>query len=264
MKIQRHHARKRFGQNFLIDENIIEHIVSVIAAQADDHIVEIGPGLGALTQEILAQTGKIDVIELDRDVIPKLEHNCKGLGELNIHQADVLQFDFNQLVDSEKKLRIVGNLPYNISTPLLFHLLDYKSLIQDMFFMLQKEVVDRICADVGASDYGRLTVMLQYHMQTNHLFDVPPESFKPAPKVNSAIINLMPYTQPPYQANNYEVFAKLVHHAFSHRRKTIKNNLKDVCDNSILELLNISPQARPQELSVQNYVDLANFINTEI
>lgn len=181
--MKQHQARKRFGQNFLTDRGIIERIVRGINPVPGEKLVEIGPGLGALTCPLLQSAGELDVIELDRDIIPKLSHNCGHLGTLRVHQCDVLEFDFGQLA-AERSLRIVGNLPYNISTPIIFHLVEHAALIRDMHFMLQKEVVERLAAQPDNADYGRLTIMAQLHFVITPLFLVPPQAFSPQPKVN--------------------------------------------------------------------------------
>ncbi|MEZ5673210.1 MAG: 16S rRNA (adenine(1518)-N(6)/adenine(1519)-N(6))-dimethyltransferase RsmA [Thiotrichaceae bacterium] len=188
--------RKRFGQHFLHDAHIISEIIAAIAPQPTQQLVEIGPGRGALTLPLLAQSKCLDVVELDRDLLTELARRCEPLGELRIYQADVLKFDFLQLV-TDKKLRIVGNLPYNISTPLLFYLLNFVTHVEDMTFMLQKEVVARMVAATDTADYGRLSVMLQYYYEIEYLFDVAPEAFVPPPKVDSSMVQLRPYLQPP-------------------------------------------------------------------
>lgn len=251
-----HYARKRFGQHFLHDQNIIEKIVGAIAPKPDDHIVEIGPGLGALTTKILPLTKKLDVIEIDRDIIPKLIAQCTGLGELIVHETDALKFDFAKL--NKDKLRLVGNLPYNISTPLLFHILNNTTLIQDMYFMLQKEVVERMAAQPGEEAYGRLSVMLQYHCQAQLLFLVPPHAFNPPPKVDSAIVKLTPYASLPFVARNYGLFAEIVRTAFTQRRKTLRNCLRTLIDEKQLIALEIDPNLRPEKLSVEDFVKIAN------
>lgn len=253
-----HYPRKRFGQNFLLNEEIIRQIVAAIAPRPSDHIVEIGPGLGALTKVVLSLVDEMDVIELDRDLIPKLEEICKPLGKVKIYQADALNFDFLSLVKDHKPLRIIGNLPYNISTPLLFHLLEFKQYIHDMHFMLQKEVVDRLTAEVSTSEYNRLSVMTQYHCQTELLLRVPASAFYPAPKVESAVVRLTPYPTPPYVAKDYTQFCTVVRLAFAHRRKTLRNNLRKMFIAADLEACAIDPQTRAQDLTIADFVRLAN------
>lgn len=262
--MNQHKARKRFGQNFLTDQSIIDRIVFSIQPQIDDRLVEIGPGLGALTCPLIDVTGKLDVVELDRDIIPKLQLNCGLTGQLNIHNVDVLKFDFASLLTSDaQKLRIVGNLPYNISTPIIFHLADYASIIYDMYFMLQKEVVERLAASPGGSDYSRLSVMSQYHFKVTPLFLVPPEAFSPRPKVDSAIVKLVPYSKPPVDVGNPIFFSSLVKQAFSQRRKTLRNVLKDLATDTQLEQVDIEPGQRAQELSLEQFAKLSLLLQQE-
>jgi len=255
-----HTPRKRFGQNFLHDHNIIYNILSSIQAKPDEHWVEIGPGQGALTGPLLKQGLRLDVVELDRDLVVLLKDKFKQQNHLQIHSADALKFDFSALAEDNEKLRIIGNLPYNISTPLMFHLLDNTSCIEDMHFMLQKEVVDRICATPGSKKYGRLSVMMQYYCATEHLFDVPPESFDPAPKVMSAIVRLVPHQQPPVEVADMVKFNKVVTQAFSQRRKTLRNSLKKLIDEDTIVALNIDPTLRAEALSLNEFAKLSNQI----
>lgn len=261
--LEKHQPRKRFGQNFLKDEMIIEHIVESIAPEKEDQLVEIGPGLGALTTKFLPRVNHLDVIELDRDLIPILENKCQQLGDLTIYNEDVLKFDFKKLIKTGSLLRVIGNLPYNISTPLLFHLLDQITLIKDMVFMFQKELVDRLTAKPGNKDYGRLSVMVQYYCDVELLFDVPSTAFTPKPKVESAIVRLIPYKQIPYPANNKAIFDDVVRRAFMHRRKTLHNNIKDLLNDNGLIQLAIDPKIRPEQLTVAQYVQIANAIDKE-
>jgi 16S rRNA (adenine1518-N6/adenine1519-N6)-dimethyltransferase len=251
-----HTARKRFGQNFLSDGNIIDKIVAAINPKPGQRMVEIGPGLGALTGPVLAKAGALEVVELDRDLIPLLQRQFADKA-LTIHEADALKFDFGSLCH-DKKIRVIGNLPYNISTPILFHLLNYRQGISDMHFMLQKEVVERMVAVPSTKDYGRLSVMLQYHCQVDGLFMVPPRCFQPAPKVDSMIVRLVPYAEPPYPVKNLEQFEALVKQAFGQRRKTLANNLKPYFNKTQLQALGMDPELRPENLTVQQYVALAN------
>ncbi len=255
MAIQ-HRAKKRFGQNFLSDPGIIHRIIKSINPKPGQRIIEIGPGLGALTSHILKQAGEMDVIELDRDIVPKLQLNC-GLeavknNQLRIHNVDVLQFDFAALNYSEP-LRIIGNLPYNISTPIIFHLVEYSSIIKDMHFMLQKEVVMRLAAKPDTSNYSRLSVMAQYYFQIDALFLVPPESFQPIPKVDSAIVRLIPHAEKPIKIDDEKAFSKLITQAFSQRRKTLRNVLKDLCSAQQLESIDIDPSLRAQALTLEQF-----------
>ena len=258
-----HTPRKRFGQNFLHDHNIIYSLLSSLNAQAKDHWVEIGPGMGALTEPLLAQGLNLEVVELDRDLVVYLKDKFKAYPHLKIHSADALRFDFAALAKDNEKLRVIGNLPYNISTPLMFHLLDNANCIEDMHFMLQKEVVDRICAEPGSKKYGRLSVMMQYYCKTELLFDVPPESFDPAPKVMSAIVKLVPHAQPPVEVNNLKMLNRVVVQAFSQRRKTLRNSLKKLIEDEAISSLGIDPNLRAEMISLADFARLSNLIREE-
>lgn len=253
-----HQARKRFGQNFLVDQRIINHIVRSIRPQAGDNLVEIGPGKGAITALLLNACPSLNVVELDRDLIPILQATFSAYPELIIHQADALKFDFGTLASNENPLRIVGNLPYNISTPLIFHLLSFRQLVRDMHFMLQKEVVLRMAAQVGDNNYGRLGIMTQYYCQVEHLFDVGPESFRPVPKVESAIVRLTPHVELPFKADNHDTLELVVRTAFSQRRKTLRNALKLLFSDQQLEEAGLNPNLRPENIGLAQYVQLAN------
>jgi len=253
-------VRKRFGQHFLHDGAIIDRIIQAIAPQKTDAMIEIGPGLGALTQYLLPQLERLTVIELDKDLIPLLEEKCAGLGKLIIYQGDILKIDFHSLAESKQVWRLVGNLPYNISTPLLFHCLKQVHLIQDMHFMLQKEVVDRINAYPGQASYGRLSVMIQYYCRAEKLFNVKPGAFQPPPKVDSAVIRLIPYKELSYKAKDPILFAEIVRNAFNHRRKMLRNNLINWLEEQDFEQLKINSMLRPEQLMVNDYVKLANFV----
>lgn len=252
-----HTARKRFGQHFLHDKQIIQRLVDVIAPLPSDHLVEIGPGQGALTVPVLKMAGTLDAIELDRDLIPALKSRCADKGHLIVHEADALAFDFATLVQ-DKKLRIIGNLPYNISTPLIFHLLTFASHIVDMHFMLQKEVVDRIAATPNDEAYGRLSIMVQYHCQVTSLFDISPHAFYPPPQVNSSVVRLVPLPEIPFRAMDYPHFEMIVREAFSHRRKTLRNALKNIMFDEDWETISIDSHLRPEELGVEDYVKISN------
>lgn len=252
--------RKRFGQHFLHDKHIIQCLVDAIHAQPGEHIIEIGPGQGAITLPILKKVECMDVVELDWDLIPALKLRCSGKGVLIVHQADALEFDFSQLQHEKESLRIVGNLPYNISTPLIFHLLKYAALITDMHFMLQKEVTERLAAQPGSGEYGRLSIMVQYHCQVTSLFSVPPSAFYPPPQVDSAVVKLVPYHKIPHLAEDYLHFANVVKVAFSHRRKTLRNSLKELLTDEDWNRTSIDPRLRPEQLSVADYVVLSNSI----
>jgi 16S rRNA (adenine1518-N6/adenine1519-N6)-dimethyltransferase len=259
-----HTPRKRFGQNFLHDHNIIYHILSSLQAKPDEHWVEIGPGMGALTEPLLNLGLRLDVVELDRDLVSLLKDKFKQHANLEIFSADALRFNFSALVKNNEKLRIIGNLPYNISTPLMFHLLDNASCIDDMHFMLQKEVVDRICAAPGSKKYGRLSVMMQYYCATELLFDVPPESFDPAPKVMSAIVRLVPHQQPPVEVNDITLLNRVVVQAFSQRRKTLRNSLSKLIEEDAIIALNIDPTLRAEALSLADFAKLSNLLIQEV
>ena len=254
------HPKKRFGQHFLRDKNIIQRIIQVIKPQPTDHIVEIGPGLGALTTELLPIVGKMDAVEIDRDLVIKLQAVCSKLGELHIHQMDVLDFLFVELTQKKHSLRVVGNLPYNISTPLIFHLLNEIDCIYDMHFLIQKEVADRIAAQSGSKKYGRLSVMVQYFCQAESLFTVAPESFYPAPKIQSTVIRLTPHAKIALPAKNKELFAQIVKQGFNQRRKTIHNSLKSLISTEQLAALNIDTNARAEQLTINDFVRIANLL----
>lgn len=250
--------RKRFGQHFLHDKQIIQQLVDTISPMPGQHLIEIGPGQGALTVPILRIVQQLDVVELDWDLIPALKTRCLGKGALIVHQADALEFDFTSVLHANERLRVIGNLPYNISTPLIFHLLTFAPHILDMHFMLQKEVVDRLAATPNSQHYGRLSIMAQYHCNVVGLFHVPPRAFYPPPQVESRIVRLIPYPIIPHPATNYQHFAELVKTAFSHRRKTLRNSLKTMLTDAHWERSQIDSQRRAEELSVADYVRLSN------
>ena len=252
-----HRPRKRFGQNFLHDPVVIGRIVTAIHPASGEHLVEIGPGQGAITLPLLEAAGSLTVIELDRDLIGPLQARCAAAGELTIHNADALRFDFCALAGGER-LRVIGNLPYNISTPLLFHLLEQQRCIRDMHFMLQKEVVDRMAASPGSGQYGRLSVMLQYRCRVTPLFTIGPGAFNPPPRVESAFVRLEPCAQPPVEVHDETVFSRLVNRAFSQRRKTLRNALRELLDVTDIEATGIDPVARAETLGVEDFAALAN------
>jgi len=253
--------RKRFGQHFLIDGQVIERIVRSIAPKPQDHLVEIGPGQGALTFPLLEHLNQLEVVELDRDLIEKLNAIAEKDPRLIVHASDVLNFDFSQIKTDERPLRVVGNLPYNISTPLIFHLLQYAGIISDMVFMLQKEVAERLAAQPGTEYYGRLSIMTQYYCKINLLFDVLPTAFYPPPQVTSSILRLQPYAVLPYPVNNFELFSTIVRQAFGQRRKTLRNSLKDLIKDDVWEQIDIRSDQRPETLSVKDFVNLANLMD---
>ena len=263
-----HVARKRFGQNFLVSSAIIQEIIDAIAPRAGETLVEIGPGLGALTEPLLTRIDHLQVVEVDRDLIARLRQRWPA-ERLTVHEGDALDFDFAALKRAGP-LKIVGNLPYNISSPLLFHLSESAAVVHDMHFMLQKEVVDRMVAEPGSSDFGRLSVMLQYHYHMECLFTVPPDAFEPPPKVMSAIVRLIPRDKKKVgagdtaqsaendTATDEALFARIVAAAFGQRRKMLRNTLRGFIDEAGLTALGISPTVRAEELGVGDYVRLAN------
>ena len=252
-----HIPRKRFGQNFLIDDGVIAGIISAIMPRRGDNLVEIGPGLGALTDPLLARVDRLQVIEIDRDLIARLR-GLHAPDRLVIHDGDVLDFDFAILGDD---LRVVGNLPYNISTPLLFRFAAFAKSIRDIHVMLQREVVERMVAAPGDSEFSRLSVMLQYRFDMEMLIDVPADSFDPAPKVESAVVRLTPLQPLPHPARNETVFAEVVSRAFSQRRKTLRNTLKGLVSTEQLSALGVNAGARAQELSVADFVRIADALS---
>lgn len=279
----KHIPKKRFGQNFLTDRSIISSLIAAIDPHADDLMVEIGPGLGAMTQPLLGRLKHLHVVELDRDIVDWMRTHYPA-GKLTIHNIDALKFDFSSLMasasepqtpakqqDTEanaiagngthgRRIRVVGNLPYNISTPILFHLLENTGAIIDMHFMLQKEVVERMVAQPSTPAYGRLSVMLQYRLQMEYLLTVPPEAFDPPPKVESAFVRAVPYATPPYPAIDEKLFASVVLAAFGQRRKTLRNTLKGMLDDAGFEKLGIDSQQRAENLGVAQFVAIANYL----
>ncbi|MDR3087751.1 MAG: 16S rRNA (adenine(1518)-N(6)/adenine(1519)-N(6))-dimethyltransferase RsmA [Azoarcus sp.] len=258
---QKHIARRRFGQNFLADPNIIARIVSAIRPQPGETMVEIGPGLGALTAPLVERLGHLDVIEIDRDLIARLRQQYAP-ARLTIHEGDALKFDFATLTGegASPPLRVVGNLPYNISTPLLFHLADFAARIRDLTFMLQKEVVTRMVAVPGTAEYGRLSVMLQYRFRMERLFDVPPGAFRPAPKVTSSIVRMLPLPAEECGAKDEALLNRIVAAAFGQRRKTLKNTLREFLDETDFAALGLGSGLRGERLSVGDFVAIANYI----
>ena len=248
-------VRRRFGQHFLKDTAVIERIIRAIDPRPGERIVEIGPGRGALTLPLLRSAGELDVVEVDRDLAAGLAERCKGIGRLNLVRQDALKVDFAEFTPA--RLKVVGNLPYNVSTPLLFHLLGFNH-IAVMVFMLQKEVVDRLCAGAGTPEYGRLSVMVQARCRPEKLFDVGPAAFSPRPAVDSAVVRLTVRPGSHVRIRDFNLFTELVRAAFSARRKKISNGLKPWFNAAQLEELKISPSARPAELSVEDYIRLSN------
>ncbi len=253
-----HHPRKRFGQNFLHDPTVIRRIVDAVAPQRSEHLVEIGPGRGAITVELLKATGRLDAIELDRDLVEVLARRCDGLDAVTIHSADALTFDLCRLAAPGDRLRLVGNLPYNISTPLLFHFLSQMDCLLDMHLMLQREVAERITAVPGSKIYGRLSVMVQVQCRAESLFLIHPGAFTPAPKVDSAFLRLAPYRPLPYHVEDQKFLSRLVTQAFSQRRKTLRNSIRELVPEEVMLAQGVDPNRRAEELSVASFVALAN------
>jgi len=253
-----HRARKRFGQNFLHDSYVIHRILSAIQPRPGEPLVEIGPGQGAMTLPLLRAAGRLEAVEMDRDLIEPLTRACEAAGELVLHQGDALAFDFSRTWPQAETIRVVGNLPYNISTPLIFHLLSQLPRIRDMHFMLQREVVDRMASEPGSKVYGRLSVMVQYHCRVERLFTVPPGAFRPPPKVESAIVRLTPLRPAVHAARDPARFAAVVTAAFGQRRKTLRNTLKALVDEAGFQAAGIAPTQRAEQLSVADFVALAD------
>ena len=251
---------KRLGQHLLTDKTTISAITQAIAPAPKQNICEIGPGLGAITLPVLKVAGAMHAIEIDQALSEELLKQCQGVGTLTLHQGDVLKFDFHRLTKPDHAIRLIGNLPYNISTPLLFHLLQFSGVISDMHFMLQKEVAERITATPKTSEYSRLSVIMQSHHKVENLFDIAPHMFSPPPKVTSCFIRMRPDPVTLGKIRSRTLFDQLVKTAFQQRRKTIKNSLaKDVTEKE-LQRAGIDPRNRPQEISLQQYINLANLL----
>ncbi len=263
-----HRARKRFGQNFLRDPGVVQRIARAVHPRPDQHLVEIGPGEGALTAALLETGCRLDAIELDRDLIVPLQAQFAAHPRFQLHQGDALQFDLSSLggyserAGGERRLRVVGNLPYNISTPLIFHLLAQQAHIVDMHFMLQREVVARLAAAPGSKEYGRLSVMAQYFCQVQPLFDVPPEAFQPRPRVQSAVVQLVPHQALagalPCPARDVSQLQALLRAAFNQRRKTLRNSLRGLLSEAQIAARDIDPSQRPENLTLQQFVALSD------
>ena len=255
--MNKHRPRKRFGQHFLTDPGVIGAIVDAIAPREDDVIVEIGPGPGAITSPIARQCGHLHAVELDRDLAARLRSQFAGNERITIHEADALSFDFTQLGAA---IRVIGNLPYNISTPLLFHLLEQRAVIRDMHFMLQKEVVDRMAAEPGSKAFGRLTIMLGAYLNIDALFDVDREAFDPPPAVTSAIVRLSPRPESDIDVHDKKLLSDIVAGAFSLRRKTLRNALRNYASEEELFSLDIDPGLRPENVAIPDWIALANYL----
>jgi 16S rRNA (adenine1518-N6/adenine1519-N6)-dimethyltransferase len=253
-----HRPRKRFGQHFLHDPVVIGKIVAAVDPQPGQPLVEIGPGLGAITAPLLERAGALHVIEIDRDLAARLEADLGDRGELIVHNVDALRFDFASLADPGEALRLVGNLPYNISTPLLFRLLERRECIRDMHFMLQREVVGRMVAEVGSREYGRLTIMLAAWCRVERLFDIGPGAFRPPPRVHSSVVRIIPWLTPPFPVNDPAVFARLVNQAFSRRRKTLKNALEGLLSEPDIRAAGADPRLRPECVTPAMFAALAD------
>jgi 16S rRNA (adenine1518-N6/adenine1519-N6)-dimethyltransferase len=248
--------RKRFGQHFLHDRQVIDRILGAVDPQPGQRLVEIGPGQGALTYPLLQRCGRLVAVEIDRDLVPVLIERAADKGELEVVNADILDFDLSTL-GGDGDYRLVGNLPYNISTPLIFHLLESARLIRDMHFMVQREVALRSVANPGEASYGRLSVMLQYRCRCRYLFDVAPGSFRPPPQVDSAVVRLEPYSRPEHDIGDYALFANLVQSAFGQRRKTISNSLKSIIDRDAISACGIDPGLRAENLAIADFARLS-------
>lgn len=253
-----HHPRKRFSQNFLQSALFIEHIIKAFNPAASDTVIEIGPGQGALTQPLLTKLDALTAIEIDNDLSAYLQTLPQASRKLRLINEDALCVDFSQF---GQNARVIGNLPYHISTPLLFHLLQFANTLQDMHFMLQKEVVDRLAATPGSKAYGRLAIMIQYHCEVTPLFQVPAHAFFPKPKVESAVVRLTPHKHSPYPAVHPETLKRLVAQAFSMRRKTLANTLKPWLNEADFKTLNIDPRQRPECLAILDYINIAKFVD---
>lgn len=253
----KHQPRKRFGQNFLKDDHVIHAILRSVCPKPSDNMLEIGPGLGALTKPLLQSLKHLTAIEIDRDLQRQLQALSQAPEQFNLIAADALTMDYSQFGSN---LRIIGNLPYNISTPLMIHLLHFCQWIEDMHFMLQKEVANRLTALPGNKNYGRLSVIVQYYCEVEQLFDVPPDAFYPKPQVDSSIVRIVPYKTSPYPGIEFKALEALLAQAFAMRRKTLANNLKKTISADDLRIIGINPTARPEQISVLDYVQIAKFI----
>lgn len=259
-----HQAKKRFGQNFLHNDAIISQIVDAINPEPGENLIEIGPGLGALTEPVIERAGDISVVELDRDLAHRLRHHPFLAKHLTIYEEDALKFNFGSLAKAEHPLRIFGNLPYNISTPLIFHLLTFKDKVKDMHFMLQKEVVERMASGHNSKAFGRLSVMTQYQCQVMPVMEIGPEAFMPPPKVDSAIVRLIPHKTIKNPVKDLNALNQVCLTAFNQRRKTIRNSFKKLISAEQLTSLDIDPTIRPENLSLDNFITLANFVTDNI
>lgn len=263
--MNKHTPRKRFGQNFLVDNNIITAIVVAINPKAGQHILEIGPGLGVLTQYLIDSNAEINAVEIDRDLAQHLEARFSKCHNFTLHCQDILKFPLKSisLETKNSKFRVVGNLPYNISTPLLFKLFADINHISDMFFMLQHEVALRLAAKPNTKEYGRMSIMAQYFCDMDIVINVPPSAFDPAPKVNSSVVRFIPHTQPRVKVTDHNMLQTIVTQAFSQRRKTIANALKASLTSNDFITLQINPSLRPENLSLMDYANIANYLTQQ-
>lgn len=259
--MMQHKARKRFGQNFLQDQGVISQILRAVNAKPGQNIVEIGPGQGAITEGLVASGADVTAIEIDKDLIHYLNIAFINKDNFRLIDSDALKIDFSSLVKDGKKFSVVGNLPYNISTPLLFHLLSYKEHIDEMYFMLQKEVVDRMAAEPNCKAYGKLSIMCQYHCDVRKVIDVPPGCFSPAPKVDSAVVRLRLRKFPLATANNEAKLKEIVSAAFQQRRKTVSNALKNFATTEDIEACGINPKSRADNIRIEEYINLTNSLS---
>lgn len=256
----KHKPRKRFGQNFLHDQRVIDRIISCIAPHSTDLLIEIGPGQAALTNPLLQSGAELHLIEIDRDLVSRLQNRFSDTDNITIHPCDALKANLPE-ISSGRPFRLIGNLPYNISTPLIFHVLQWHEQVIDMHFMLQKEVVDRMAAPPGSRTYGRLSVMTQFRCAITPLFDVLPESFSPAPRVKSSIVRLRPLKTPPADAGSFESLERVVAAAFSQRRKTLRNSLGELLTADQIGLAGIDPGQRAEQLSLSQFAALARSLS---
>ena len=253
-----HRPKKRFGQHFLHDRTIVARILDRFHPDPGDHVAEIGPGPGVLTRELVGRVKKFDAVEVDRELAAALRQEFAEMDAVTIHEADALEFDFCKLCPDREQLRLIGNLPYNISTPLLFHLFSQLHCVKDMLFMLQKEVVDRLCAAPNSKDYGRLSVMAQVQCHIERCFNVGPGAFQPPPKVDSAVVRMVPHATAPVEIRDIDAFGSLVKAAFGQRRKTLRNTLREFIDTDTMQAIGIDPGRRAETLSVAEFAALAN------
>lgn len=259
---QGHRARKRFGQNFLNDDHVINQIVTAIDPHQGEVLVEIGPGLGAITEPVCERVDHLNVVELDRDLAERLRNHATIADKLSVHEADAMQFDFATLFEDGKKVKVFGNLPYNISTPLLFHLFTFCDVFETMHFMLQKEVVQRMAAGPGSKTYGKLSIMTQLYCQVIPVIEIGPEAFTPPPKVDSAVVRLVPRPYPK-ECKSIPTLNQVCAAAFNQRRKTLRNGLKEIISAEQLEALGVNPTIRPEQVHMDQFIDIANWVSEQ-